>query len=309
MSYLRAAIVYRMIAPITENANTISIRQKLAAYIALAKPRLAMLVVFSSVVGYSIGATAFSWLEAFYLSISGLLVTGASNGFNQILERDIDLLMNRTRNRPLPTGKLTVLEGMVLCTLLFVAGELILFFQFNTLSAILGAFAFFSYVLVYTPLKKHTSWAVFAGAFPGAIPPMLGYVAATNDFDLFAGLLFANQFIWQFPHFWAIAWLMFDDYAKAGYQLLPSKGGKDGQSAFSALLYTLFLVPVGLLPWAFNLVGTTAAVVSVILAGLFVIPAIKLYWIRSDKWAKRLMFASFFYLPFIQLIYLFDRIS
>jgi len=297
-----------MIAPIAEKSIPINLMQKLAAYAAFVKLRLSALVVFSSLVGYGIGATTFSWVEALYLALSGFLVTGASNGFNQIIERDIDVLMKRTMLRPLPTGKMSVAEGMILGTLMFIAGTFILFTVFNTLSAILGALAFFSYVFIYTPMKKHSAWAVFAGAFPGAIPPMLGYVAATNYFDLFAGLLFAVQFVWQFPHFWAIAWLSFEDYKKAGYHLLPTKQGRDGGTAFITLVYTLFLIPVGLLPWAFDLVGATAAWVSVALAVLFAIPALQLYWQRNEKMAKRLMFASFFYLPFLQLIYLIDKI-
>lgn len=275
---------------------------------AFTKFRLTFLVVVSSVIGYAIGAASFSWIEVLWLSLSGYLVTGASNGFNQIIERDVDALMNRTQNRPLPTGKMSVVEGMVLSTILGISGLIILFLVFNPLSAILGALALFSYVFIYTPLKKHTPWAVFAGAFPGAIPPMLGYVAATSDFDLYAGLLFAVQFVWQFPHFWAIAWVADKDYKKAGYRLLPSKRGKDSQSAFLILLYTLFLVPVGMLPWAFELTGFHTAWIAALLALLFALPAALFYLNRTNKRAKLVMFASFFYLPIIQLIYLIDKL-
>jgi len=275
---------------------------------AFTKLRLTFLVVVSSVIGYAIGAVNFSWVEVLWLSLSGYLVTGASNGFNQIIEKDVDALMNRTQSRPLPTGKMSVVEGMILSTLIGIGGLIILYLVFNPLSAILGALALFSYVFIYTPLKKHTSWAVFAGAFPGAIPPMLGYVAATSDFDLYAGLLFAVQFVWQFPHFWAIAWVADKDYQKAGYRLLPSKGGKDSKSAFLILLYTLFLVPVGMLPWAFDLTGFHSAWTSALLAILFAVPAAFFYLNRTNKRAKLVMFASFFYLPIIQLIYLLDKL-
>jgi protoheme IX farnesyltransferase len=201
---------------------------------------------------------------------------------------------------------MSVVESLLLATAMGVAGLVVLYFMFNQLAAVLGALALFSYVLLYTPLKRYSSIAVFVGAFPGAIPPMLGYVAATADFDLYAGLLFAMQFMWQFPHFWAIAWVSHEDYQRAGYHLLPSKG-KDGQSAFLILLYALFLIPVSLLPWAFDLIGPFAAV-ALALAGIaFSIPAFKLLRTKADKSARAVMFASFFYLPIAQLILLFDK--
>lgn len=283
------------------------VKTKLTAYIAFTKFRLTSLVVISSVIGYGIGTSDFSWMQVLWLSISGYLVTGASNGFNQVIEKDIDALMNRTKTRPIPTGKMSVSEGVIVATIMGVIGLVILYIQFNVLSAVLGGLALFSYVAIYTPLKKHTSWSVFAGAFPGAIPPMLGYVAATADFDLYAGLLFAVQFVWQFPHFWAIAWVADEDYQKAGYKLLPSKGEKDVHSAFLILIYTLFLIPVAVLPWAFNLIGPAAAIASALVGVFFAVPALRFYLNRTDKLAKAVMFASFFYLPIIQLIYLIDK--
>src|SRR5690606_16691920 len=217
-----------------------SVKSKVADYAAFTKARLTIVVVISSIIGYAIGALHFSLMQVLWLFLSGYLLTGATNGFHQIIEKDIDALMKRTQNRPLPTGNMSVVEALIVATVLSIAGLVILFSVFNSLAAILGGLALFSYVLIYTPMKKHSSWAVFAGAFPGAIPPMLGYVAATGVFDLYAGLLFAVQFMWQFPHFWAIAWVADEDYKKAGYHLLPSKGGKNMQSAFLTLLYTLF---------------------------------------------------------------------
>lgn len=282
------------------------LKEKLTAYVAFTKLRLTSLVVVSSVIGYGIGAVNFSWVEVMWLSISGVLVTGASNGFNQVIERDFDALMSRTKNRPLPTGKMGVMESLVFATGMGITGLVVLYFVFNPLAAVLGALALFSYVLIYTPMKRVSSLAVFVGAFPGAIPPMLGYVAATADFDLYAGLLFAIQFMWQFPHFWAIAWVSHDDYKKAGYHLLPSKE-KDGQTAFLTFLYTLFLIPVSLLPWAFDLVGGYAAIALAISGLLFAWPAIKLLRYKNDAAAKSVMFASFFYLPTAQLILLIDK--
>jgi len=296
-----------MLAKSAETTISDILRMKIKAYAAFTKLRLTSLVIISSVIGYGIGAVTFSWLEVFWLSLGGLLVTGSSNGFNQVIEREYDALMNRTKNRPLPTGKMRLIESLILATVMGIAGLVVLYFVFNPLAAVLGALALFSYVLLYTPLKRISSIAVFVGAFPGAIPPMLGYVAATADFDLYAGLLFAIQFIWQFPHFWAIAWVSHSDYKKAGYHLLPSKG-KDGQSAFLTFLYTLFLIPVSLLPWAFDLVGSEAAIGLGVLGLLFAFPAFKLLKLRSDAAARTVMFASFFYLPIAQLILLFDKI-
>lgn len=283
------------------------LKVKCQAYAAFTKLRLTSLVVISSVIGYAIGAESFSWVEVLWLIIGGTLVTGASNGFNQIIEKDIDGLMKRTANRPLPQGMMSMTESIALATLMGLVGLLLLYFVFNQLAAVLGALALFSYVLLYTPLKRYSSLAVFVGAFPGAIPPMLGYVAATADFDLYAGLLFATQFMWQFPHFWAIAWVSHEDYKKAGYHLLPSSG-KDGQSAFFTLLYTLFLIPVSILPWAFDLISGSAAIALALTGIAFAIPGFKLLRLKNDQAAKMVMFASFFYLPIAQLILLIDKI-
>lgn len=297
-----------MIAETADKSLKTAISAKIAAYFAFTKLRLTMLVVISSVIGYGIGAENFSWLQAFWLSLGGFLVTGASNGFNQVLEKDFDALMKRTENRPIPTGAMSALEGLVLASVLGIVGLVLLYVVFNPLSAILGALALFSYVLIYTPLKRITPLAVFVGAFPGAIPPMLGYVAATGAFDLYAGLLFAVQFVWQFPHFWAIAWVAHADYTRAGYFLLPSKGGRDSQSAFLILLYAMFLIPVGLTPWVFDLIGWPAAIATVVMALGFIYPAVQLFLKRTDATAKAVMFASFFYLPLVQLILLFDKL-
>lgn len=283
-------------------------RQAVKDIAAFMKFRLTLLVVISSGIGYGIGAEEFSWIQFIIISLAGFLVAGASNGFNQIIERDLDALMMRTRNRPVVTGQLGAVSGMVLASVSALLGLALLYFAVNTLSAILGALALFSYVLVYTPLKRITPLSTFAGAFPGAIPPMLGYVAATGKFDLYAGLLFATQFIWQFPHFWAIAWVLHDDYQKAGFFMMPTPSGRSRQSAFIILLYTLFLVPTTMLPWVFELTGIISAVASAVLGLAFAIPAIQLYRNLSMQAARQLMFASFFYLPLLQLVYLLDTL-
>lgn len=283
-------------------------KSKIADFALFTKARLTILVVISAVIGYAIGAPLFSWMKVLWLSMSGYMIAGASIGFNQIIEKDIDKMMKRTRNRPLPSGRMSVTEGLITGIVMSLSGLIILYFVFNPLSAVLGALALFSYVLLYTPLKKHSAWAVFVGSFPGAIPPMLGYVAAFGAFDLYAGLLFAVQFVWQFPHFWAIAWVADEDYQKADYRLLPSKAGKNKKSALYTLVSTVLLIPAVILPWYFDLISGIAAWCAVIAGVLFVVPAIKLYKDRSDKAAKVLMFASFFYLPVVQIIFLLDKV-
>ncbi|MBP6311737.1 MAG: heme o synthase [Flavobacteriales bacterium] len=276
----------------------------------LFKLRLASLVVVSAVLGYLIGIPvgSFSWLGIIGLAISGTLLTGASNALNQVLEIKEDGLMDRTQQRPLVQGTLSTAEAVVAA---FLAGGLatfMLWFQFGPLTGILAFLSLFMYVALYTPLKKHSSWAVFVGAFPGAFPPMLGYVAATGQFDLIAGLLFAMQFMWQFPHFWAIAWVLDDDYAKAGYRLLPSAGGRDGRSGFLILLYTLFVIPIGMLPWVYDVVGPIALWTSIVLGLVMVVPAFRLFRSHDKADARKLMFASFLYLPIVQIAYALDRL-
>ena len=241
------------------------------------------------------------------LMAGGSLVTAASNGANQIWERDLDKLMDRTSNRPIPSGHLSVQTASILVIVLFIAGTTLLW-MINLKSALLGVSAFLSYVFLYTPLKTRTPWAVFVGAFPGAIPPMLGAIAATDAFGFLPGILFFVQFTWQFPHFWAIAWVTHDDYHKAGFQLLPSSRGKSKQSAFQIMLYSLALIPFSLTPWLFDWTGDTTFVVASILGILFFYYAYKLFLNLQDSDARKLMFASFVYLPIIQFTYVFDKI-
>ena len=276
------------------------------------KIRLTLIVVLSSVLGYFMGSPTANWSQLIALIVGGILLTGASNGFNQVWERDLDRLMSRTMNRPLPTGRMSVSEGLIIACISGLVGIATLWYFLNTLSGILGAIALFFYVFLYTPMKQKSGLAVFIGAFPGAIPPMLGYVAATGEFGLEPGLLFATQFMWQFPHFWAIAWVVDDDYRKAGYKLLPFEGGRTKASAFQILLYTLFLIPVSLLPWVFPaegpMVGNTALAVVAVSGIAFAWLALKLYRSCTIKDAKILMFASFIYLPIVQLFYVIDKL-
>lgn len=281
-------------------------------FAAFFKVRLSFIVVLSAFLGYLMGAESIQWITVLWLTLGGFLLTGASNGLNQVWERDLDSLMKRTENRPMPSGRMSVTEGIVIASISGITGILILWFFLGTLSGILGAMALFFYVFLYTPMKQKSTLAVFVGAFPGAIPPMLGYVAATNDFGIEPGALFATQFMWQFPHFWAIAWVAHEDYTRAGYKLLPFNAGRTRQSAFQILLYALFLIPVSLIPWALPgenpMIGNWGAA-GVLICGLaFAWYAWKLYKTTETKDAKILMFASFIYLPIVQIIYVIDKL-
>ncbi|MDZ4750491.1 MAG: heme o synthase [Flavobacteriales bacterium] len=279
----------------------------------LYKMRLTVIVVLSAFLGYLMGADSIDWKVLTVLVVGGILLTGGSNGFNQVLERQWDALMHRTKDRPIPTGRLSPLEAAIISALSAAIGIAGLWIFINPASGLLGLFSFVSYVFVYTPLKRVSSLAVFVGAIPGAIPPMLGYVAATNDFGLEAGILFALQFIWQFPHFWAIAWVVHEDYQRGGYQLLPFIEGRTKRSAFQMFSFSLALIPVSLIPWALPaeqpLVGDVSAVISVLAGMVMTWLALKLYRSCDTSDARRLMFASFIYLPVVQLFYVIDKIS
>lgn len=282
--------------------------EKLSAYAAFFKLRLSLLVVFSAVLGYLIAADQIDFVQLLILVTGGFLVTGSSNGFNQLIEKDLDAMMKRTNKRPLVVGKMSKMEALFIASISGFAGILLLWNLLNPLAGLLGVLALFLYVAVYTPLKQITPWAVFAGAFPGAIPPMLGWVASEGHFGLEPGLLFAVQFIWQFPHFWAIAWKADADYKKAGFRLLPSQGGKDLTSAFLILLYSLFLLLVSLLPIFFGFTGNIALYFFILAGLIMIIPSIQLFNKKSDRAATKVMFASFIYVPIVLLAWYIDKI-
>lgn len=300
------------------NINTsTSVLVKVKTYTELLKPRLSFLVAFSAAFGYLLAFQGtINWASFISLAIGGFLVSGTSILINQILEKDLDSMMSRTQNRPIPSGRVTVNEAIIYTILTGVAGLFLLLTYTNVLTTTLAFVSMLLYGFVYTPLKRVGSVAVFVGAIPGALPPMLGWVAATGRISYEALIIFAVQFIWQFPHFWAIAWVLDDDYKKAGFKLLPSKGGKDVSTAFQIAVYTLFLVPMGLLPTQVGITGLSAGIIATLCGILFLIPALQLLRECSPKGnvelaqeqAKRIMFGSFIYLPIIQIAFLIDKI-
>lgn len=275
----------------------------------LTKMRLAISVVFSSIAGYFLGADQFSLLNIFLLAAGGYAMVGASNAYNQIIERDLDKKMNRTKNRPIPAGRFTVNQSFAIASFLTVLG-LILLFIINPKTALFGAISIFIYVSIYTPLKTKTPLSVFVGAFPGAIPFMLGWVAATGEFSIEAGTLFMIQFFWQFPHFWALGWWLYDDYKKGGFFMLPT-GKRDTSTALQIVLYTIWTLIVTLIPVT-GLTGklelSYIGAALVLLLGLVMLyHAVQLYQKRTEKAAKKLMLASVSYITLIQIVYVADK--
>ena len=285
------------------------ISQKIKDYAMLAKLRLSFLVVFSAVIGYIFGATGFyNIANLFWLALGGILVTGASNTINQIIERDIDRLMSRTSNRPLPMERMNVLEAIVAAGAMGISGILVLTLFFNPIAGVLAAISLLSYAFIYTPLKRVSSIAVFVGAIPGALPPMIGYVCATGRIDFVAIVLFSTQFIWQFPHFWSIAWIQYEDYKKAGIMLLPSASGKTRMSAIQNVIYCSVLLVVSMMPYFFNMVGLAGNIVIAGVGTMFLWMAWNHYRKCDDVSARTLMFGSFIYLPVMQLALVFGKI-
>ena len=275
----------------------------------ITKMRLAVSVVFSSVAGYFLGTEVIDFVTLLLLAIGGYCLVGASNAFNQIIERDLDALMHRTKNRPIPSGRMSVNTAFAIACVLTISGIAVLY-TINPITAMFGAISIFLYVSVYTPLKTKTPLSVFVGAFPGAIPFMLGWVAATNDFGIEAGTLFMIQFFWQFPHFWALGWWLYEDYKKGGFFMLPT-GKRDKGTAVQIILYTIWTIIISLIPVA-GMTGrlylTPFSGVLVFLLGMGMLYyAVKLYRNRNEKTAKQLMLASVSYITLLQIILILDK--
>ena len=274
----------------------------------LTKFRLSALVSFSAVFGFLLASNEADLFKIFILFISGYLVSASSVINNQILEKDFDKLMDRTKNRPLPMGKISSKKSILISIIFMLVGLTLMGYFLNIYAAVISFLSLMLYSFIYTPLKRVGPIAVFVGAIPGALPPLIGWVANTNSISLEAVIIFSIQFIWQFPHFWAIAWLYDDDYKKVGFKLLPSNGKKNLNTAINIMTYTLFLIPLGLLPTIFGITGIISGTIAVVCAILFLIQTIKLIKDYSRNSALRVMFGSFIYLPIVQISYIVDKI-
>lgn len=275
----------------------------------ITKMRLALSVVFSSLAGYLLGVDVIDFKVLILLAFGGYFMVGASNAFNQIIEKDLDVLMLRTKNRPIPSGRMSVLTAFIIATVFTVLGIIILYI-INKQTAMFGAISIFLYTCVYTPLKTKTPIAVFVGAIPGAIPFMLGWVAATDDFGIEPGTLFALQFFWQFPHFWAIGWFLFEDYKRGGFFMLPT-GKQDKGTAVQTIMYTIWTVLISIVP-VFGFTGklqlSVVATVVVFILGLGMLHyAVQLFKKMTEKAAKTLMLASVSYITLVQIVYVIDK--
>ncbi|WDF64141.1 heme o synthase [Flavobacterium sp. KACC 22763] len=292
--------------------NTLSIKSIFLDFKEITKAGLAISVLFSSIAGYLLGVDAdhpFKWSVLVVLAIGGYCMVGASNAFNQVIEKDIDSLMDRTKNRPVPSGRMSPKVALLVASLLTIIG-IALLYTINAKSAMFAAISIFLYTSVYTPLKTVTSLSVFVGAFPGAIPFMLGWVAATGEFGIEAGTLFLIQFFWQFPHFWSIGWFLYEDYEKAGIFMLPT-GKKDKGTALQIILYTIWLIIASLLPvlgFTGQLFISPIAAVLVFLLGIWMLfYAIRLYKLRTAKAARTLMLVSVSYISLLQIVFIVDK--
>lgn len=296
--------------PEIQQISTIQIiTVKTRACIELLKMRLSLLVAFSCAFGYTLATRgSVNWEVLVMLTFGGFLLSGASVSINQVIEKDLDKVMTRTKNRPLPTERISVSEAIVFIAFVLVFSVIILWIYTNPLTVMLSLVSMLLYSFVYTPLKRVGPIAVFVGAIPGALPPLLGWVAATGSITYEALIIFGIQFIWQFPHFWAIAWVADDDYKKAGFKLLPSGGGKDLNTAIQIMIYTLFLIPLGLLPAKFGITGLDSAIVATVCGVAFLAQTFTLMKTGSRQSALRIMFGSFLYLPIVQIAYLMDII-
>ncbi|MEX0273456.1 MAG: heme o synthase [Flavobacteriaceae bacterium] len=291
------------------NASGMSFSMAISDFKKITKVRLALSVVFSSLAGYLLGAVHVDILDLTMLAFGGYCMVGASNAFNQIIERDLDALMKRTRNRPIPAGRMSVGTALAIAVVLTILGVAVLY-ALNPQTAMFGAISIFLYTSVYTPLKTKTPLSVFVGAFPGAIPFMLGWVAATDDFGIEPGTLFMIQFFWQFPHFWALGWMLDDDYQRGGFKMLPT-GKKDRGTAFQIILYTIWMLLISVVP-VLGITGrlqlsVPAAVIVFLLGSVMLYFAFQLYNKRDQASARKLMLASVSYITLMQIVYVIDK--
>ena len=282
--------------------------ENIKLFFEITKFRLSLLVALSSVFGFFISSSKVDINDVFILLVGGYLISSSSVINNQILEKDLDKMMNRTNKRPIPTGRISIYKSVIMSIFSMIIGLFLIFFYLNIYAALLSFISLILYSFVYTPMKKIGPIAVFIGAIPGALPPLIGWVASTGQITLEAIIIFSIQFIWQFPHFWAIAWMYDDDYKKVGFKLLPNNGEKNLKTAVNIMIYTLFLIPLGLLPTIFGITGIISGAVAVFLAIIFLAQTFKLINDYSRESAVKVMFSSFIYLPIVQISYVLDKI-
>jgi protoheme IX farnesyltransferase len=293
-----------------KQSSSFKIAGKLQDYKLLIKFNLSFMVVFSAVISYLLApkVIAYDWKAIIILFTGGMLVTGSANAINQAVEKDTDAMMKRTANRPVAAGRMSVQEAIIFAVITGLVGVWLLS-HFNYLTAALATFSLFVYAFVYTPLKKISAIAVLVGAVPGALPCLIGWAAGNDDLSAGGWTLFALQFFWQFPHFWAIAWIAHKDYSKAGFKLLPSDEGQTKYSAIQAIIYSLLLIPVGVLPYFFNMSGIISLLIVSIANLLMVLQCVRLYREMTIQAARRVMFSSYIYLPVVLLALLIDKIK
>jgi heme o synthase len=298
---------------------------KLKDYLQLIKFTLSFTVVFSCVICFLLSPNqSFYWIPVLKLFVAGMLVTGSANAINQLTEKQTDALMKRTASRPIASGRMTVLEAQIFAAIAGVLGIGMMWVWFNQTAAILSAFSLFLYAFVYTPLKKVNSIAVLVGALPGALPCLIGWVAASGTLDFTTPISFADnpeiavvnavgwvlftlQFLWQFPHFWAIAWVAHTDYSKAGFKLLPSEKGPTKFTALQAIMYSVLMIPVGVLPYYMGLTGQISLWIVLLCNLAMVLQSVRLYREMNVQAARRVMFSSYIYLPIVLLALLADK--
>ena len=293
-----------------KQSSSFKVASKIADYFALIKFNLSFMVVFSAVICFLLApkVRVYNWTSIVLFFTGGILVTGSANAINQVMEKDTDSLMKRTAKRPVASGRMSVEEGWTFAACSGLIGTLLLW-HFNFLTAALSAFSLFMYAFIYTPLKKLNSISVLVGAIPGALPCLIGWAAGNDSLSAGGWALFAIQFFWQFPHFWAIAWIAHNDYAAAGFKLLPSVEGPTKYSAIQAIIYSLLLIPVGALPYWFGVSGMVSLFVVLAANLLMVIQSVRLYREMNTKSARRVMFSSYIYLPVVLLALLIDKIK
>ena len=297
------------VATTISNSASLAIASKVKDYFQLIKFTLSFTVVFSCVVCYLlVPGIQFNFISVTELFIAGILITCSSNAMNQVMEKNTDVLMKRTAARPVASGRMQPAEAWIFATIACIAGLFLMGYCFNILSAIIACGSVILYAFVYTPLKKISSIAVLVGAFPGALPCLIGWTAGTNQLSAGGWVLFGIQFLWQFPHFWAIAWVAYRDYEKAGFKLLPGREGPTKFSALQCIIYSMLMIPVGMLPYYFHLSGIISFWILLACNLSMVFLSVLLFMSMKREAARRLMFGSYFYLAIVLLALLFDKV-